>query len=785
MKQTVFTALLCVFGSLALWAQTNFYYQPATGFCGDPMPFYDTNSSLFRIYYLQEYRPNAAETYHPVFAIETNDLVRYSSLGEVLPTGTKDDDDAAIGTGSVIFNEKDNTYYLFYTGNSYSPYSGSKQCVQYATSTDGIHWVKNDFRLRASYYGYSDYDFRDPEVFLGEDNRFHMLVSTRNGEKGELVEFTSDNLRTWAHQGVFMTAMWDRFFECPNVFKMGDYWYLVYSEMHKEIRRVQYFKATTLEGLKNCTKNDTPLWPDGDEGYLDSRAFYAGKTASDGTNRYIWGWCPTRKNENNTAVNNTNGEPDWAGTLVAHRIIQHEDGTLSIGKIAEIEDYFNTEESTPASFDLTAGQYRLLPALSEQNHLSFTITTEGNTDLFGISVARDEASPKYYSVRVNAVNEDRRKMLFAEEGAQGAGEIAYTDGVVFPSPTDKTYHVDVFIDHSVFVMYINDQTGYTNRIYGMSSRSWSINCYSGAIHVSNLRQRVFTGTLPLPEWKLFPANYSPAEHALGYTGASCLFISKERFQNAQAGEIIRIYGQLTGNDKHAFQIGEWTPDDQFVTNHLPGSEFREINQLPADIYLTPEMLKTIRDKNKDFRLYGEGVTVNKIDRIVPGKKKLPDKGLLLWTGYFWMNNWSTIQLYLDGLAIDWSQYKEMIIYHEANRTNYVVNILSQFGKDEAKVPETAISKQTDRVVVDLTMVDMNAVINAADEQYRDLLKIQMDKQSGGAFNITDIVLLPKDGSATTITSTASGDQAVKALRNGQVLILRDGKTYNTLGVEVK
>ena len=80
---------------------------------------------------------------------------------------------------------------------------------------------------------------------------------------------------------------------------------------------------------------------------------------------------------------------------------------------------------------------------------------------------------------------------------------------------------------------------------------------------------------------------------------------------------------------------------------------------------------------------------------------------------------------------------------------------------------------------------MNAVSNAADEQYRDLLKIQMDKQSGGAFNITDIVLLPKDGSATTINSTASGDQAVKALRNGQVLILRDGKTYNTLGVEVK
>ena len=63
--------------------------------------------------------------------------------------------------------------------------------------------------------------------------------------------------------------------------------------------------------------------------------------------------------------------------------------------------------------------------------------------------------------------------------------------------------------------------------------------------------------------------------------------------------------------------------------------------------------------------------------------------------------------------------------------------------------------------------------------------IQFNKIALNAFNITDIVLLPKDGSATTINSTACGDQAVKALRNGQVLILRDGKTYNTLGVEVK
>lgn len=43
----------------------------------------------------------------------------------------------------------------------------------------------------------------------------------------------------------------------------------------------------------------------------------------------------------------------------------------------------------------------------------------------------------------------------------------------------------------------------------------------------------------------------------------------------------------------------------------------------------------------------------------------------------------------------------------------------------------------------------------------------------------------KDDPATAIDNTNADAKATKILRNGQVLILRDGKTYNTLGVEVK
>ena len=59
-----------------------------------------------------------------------------------------------------------------------------------------------------------------------------------------------------------MTMMWDRFYECPDVFKMGDWWYLVYSEQASFMRKVQYFKGRTLEELKATTANDAGIWPD-------------------------------------------------------------------------------------------------------------------------------------------------------------------------------------------------------------------------------------------------------------------------------------------------------------------------------------------------------------------------------------------------------------------------------------------------------------------------------------------------------------------------------------------
>ena len=64
------------------------------------------------------------------------------------------------------------------------------------------------------------------------------------------------------------------------------------------------------------------------EGMLDSRAFYAGKTASDGTNRYIWGWCPTRAGNDNGNVGGCRTRMGWQlGGTTPHSA--HEDGTVN------------------------------------------------------------------------------------------------------------------------------------------------------------------------------------------------------------------------------------------------------------------------------------------------------------------------------------------------------------------------------------------------------------------------------------------------------------------------
>lgn len=480
------------------------YYTPAIGTVGDPMPFFDPTTNSFKILYLQEYSNNDPFCYHPIWGVETKDCGNYASLGEVLPTGTSSlEQDAALGTGCCVYSEADKCYYIYYTGHNHT--LANKEVIMRATSTDFKTWSKDaGWAIKGADYGYSETDFRDPQIFRDDEGLYHMVVASCGNLK--LADFTSTNLKDWTHAGLFSNMLWDRVFECPDIFKMGDWWYLTYFEQNNVgwCRKMKYFKGKTLAELKSAISS--PTWPDRFEGNIEGRGLYAAKTASDGTNRYCWGWCPTRTGasfqDKNVNVAEDR-ESNWSGAMVCHRLIQNADGVLTLGPVAGIEAKYNKSVSlsvkqqqgasgSGSDYQLSGDAYLYFGRLGYHNHIAMTVKTSNVWDNFGISVARGyedgSFSSKYYTLRINAENEWNRKINFEEEGSEGRGFIGGIDGGrTFETPADGVYHIDIYTDNSVCVVYINDMYAYTNRIYGIQQNGWSINNYGGNITVSDLK----------------------------------------------------------------------------------------------------------------------------------------------------------------------------------------------------------------------------------------------------------------------------------------------------------
>ena len=487
------------------------YYKPALGRVGDPMPFYDEKAGNYKVMYLQEYDNNRPYRFHPIWAIETSDGANYRDLGEWLPTGGTDgEQDAALGTGCCYYCKADGLYYIYYTGHNGS--LANVEAVMRATSPDLKTWTKDNlWTLYGKDFGYSAVDFRDPQIFE-EGGKYHMIVATRPVWGGDpcFAEFVSSDMKKW-EKGEQIKMIWDRFLECPDVFQMGSKWYCIYSESVKTSwsRKVKYMMADSWEELKKCF-NDGPKWPEfAREGVLDTRAFYAGKTAGHGDERYIWGWCPTRPNGDNANVGGGDGnEPSWSGALVCHKVAQNTDGTLYLTAVPAMAAKYN--KPAEANIVEKGENYTMYSRLGYHNHITFTVKTADAHDQFSVSFARSTENVYGTTLRFNNAhwdagwNDDKKDLARVEYFVDKQVEIIDrvtdkpmlvdasvfidgADGNFYPRPADNTYNIDIYTDNSVVVMYVNGTGCFTSRIYGAAMNCWSINTVSGNITVSDVK----------------------------------------------------------------------------------------------------------------------------------------------------------------------------------------------------------------------------------------------------------------------------------------------------------
>ena len=223
-------------------------------------------------------------------------------------------------------------------------------------------------------------------------------------------------------------------------------------------------------------------------------------------------------------------------------------------------------------------------------------------------------------------------------------------------------------------------------------------------------------------------------------------LEASKFASAQAGNKITV--TLSVNDGTNDKI-EFKANGQ----NLPGTRFSLCQDWweTYDLFMTQDMVDSC--KVYGMEISGDNFTVTNID-LSEGKAASMKEGKAIWTGYFWVDSWSTLEVFKEALTAvkDWDKYSAMRFYSECPTTDNLIFLLADWSdagviaKSEPATDETAETNPLKRyegyAELDLTQVDPLTVINALSS---DRLMIMMDKQGSAAFNFTDVVLVPASG----------------------------------------
>jgi len=481
MKKTHSTMVKCVCAMAMLFSYANvtaeknstsaykpvdysLYPTPGDDWVADVMPY--ANGDRLDLYYLYETDHNI-QAFHPVHKFETENFFEYEDIGMTVPCGTASEPDVAIGTGSV-FKAKDGLFHIFYTGHndSFAVQGKPKECVLHAVSRDGYTWEKRKNEVLYAPEGYSNNDFRDPQVLWNEEeNCYWMLVAAREEANGGVIaKFVSDDLSSWTFKGALYAPHKQYMLECPDLFKMGDKYYLFYSW-----DCVTYYSIGKTMNGPFMTPKDNVL--DG-----SNFIFYAAKTAELKGKRYLCGWLGRTEEKNFD-----NGKYRWAGNMLIHQLVQHEDGTLGLCMPESINDHFTEAvevavEKTEGKVSVDGTKVEMKAAKGERAVADLgerlpTMLMEcdlvmGDNGVAGFAFGNPKKNFKNYfglvlDAKRNSIHYEGYK-LAGFENVVSSDPIAQTK---FTFKAGVKHHIKVVAENEIFVLYIDNKKALSNRIF--------------------------------------------------------------------------------------------------------------------------------------------------------------------------------------------------------------------------------------------------------------------------------------------------------------------------------
>ena len=437
---------------------------PEGAYVGDTMPFVTDDGNL-ELYYLYDTDHNG-QGYHPIYRYRTDDLVGYEDLGMALNYGPMSDPDPALGTGSVM-RDQEGLYHLFYTGHNDTGNSGKgRECVMHATSPDRETWTKQPEDTFFAPDNYSHDDFRDPEVFwVEQDQCYWLLIAARDNSLGGVVaKYTSKDLKTWNFEGPFYAPMQQYMLECPDLFCMGDTWYLTYSW-----DCVTYYAIGESMNGPFSAPVDNIL--DG-QGQMSGNGFvfYAAKTAEWNDDVYLCGWI------GRAGLSGDSGAYQWAGNLLNHQLVQHEDKTLGVDAPESYAKYFTAEKPFQAvkkqgSVKIKDNNIQLTGkddayALADMGTRPASMLLECDLSLdgdgrVGFAFGGSEKDSSYTALCLDASRDQIHYEGYAIEELEDFDPMALTR---FDFSKSNTHHVKLVCENEIVVLYIDETKALSCRI---------------------------------------------------------------------------------------------------------------------------------------------------------------------------------------------------------------------------------------------------------------------------------------------------------------------------------
>ena len=205
---------------------------------------------------------------------------------------------------------------------------------------------------------------------------------------------TSKDLKTWQVKPPFYAPNLYFTHECPDLFRIGDWWYLVFSEFSEKLI-TRYRMSRSLAGPWLTPPVDT----------FDDSYFYAAKTASDGKARYLFGWNATREGEQDF------NPGQWGGNLAVHEIVQQTDGTLDVRLPENIRKHFATPLET--TFVCGAGESLIKPGsifLDAEGSFASAVAGELPDPCMVETTVSFNAATRDFGLLLRLAGEDREKI---------------------------------------------------------------------------------------------------------------------------------------------------------------------------------------------------------------------------------------------------------------------------------------------------------------------------------------------------------------------------------------